>query len=587
MCGIFGVLNYSPSLIPTKTTELFHHFLRRRGPDSFNTFYSPSFIAGISRLAITDISHTSQPYINDETHTVTLFNGEIYNISYLTSLLQDHSISVTGSSEVEVLSKLHQCLGPLFVEYIDGIFSIAIYSKPTRNIYLYRDPHGTKPLYWSSTAKQFSFSSDAKSLSALLDQTKLSQSSFYEYLFHGYLSPYITHYKSVYSFPHSHYLHFHDSTITLNPYSSRISSTTQSLDSQLVDAIQSQLPSETSYGVLLSGGVDSSLLTALSVKSPHTPKPSCAITVAFTQKPTYETIQAYQVATDLGIPHVVLNSTPEDQFRSLSDFIPYLDNPISDTGAIGTYLSSLYCHQEGHKVLLSGTGADEIFYGYQRHLRPSYFTGQFLNTLPSPLRHVLDPILLLLRPTSIPISLPTQSYLYQSIACINPAEILSCLDFSLLPPYLFSKPFTPISTLSIRDRDLGCYLPNNLLLYTDAVTMYNSVECRVPFLSARINNFSKTSTSLRATKPELRSLVTSLLPNYKQPKKAGFNAGITTWPIDIFSRMLSCIEDHSSSLASFGFDTQFLPNPDRTPLTVTQRQLLYNLYIYVLWLSGQ
>lgn len=593
MCGIFGLIATRSLPNAPALEEHYRKSLYNRGPDSFRIYREPNLLFGISRLAITDRTSDTQPFVHPRTNTITIFNGEIYNYKSLRSLLSSKGITLVDGSEVEVISQLFELYGPSFTRYLDGMYAIAIYSHGASSCYLFRDTYGIKPLFWTTTDHFFSFSSDAYSLAKTLPDTKLSQMAFYEFLYHGNLSNYSTPFENIHRLHPGYYLHFSNNAITTEPAepfrrdSYPNDSSEDDLKQQILSAFTSQIPSDQSYAVSFSGGIDSSLLALASKTFSSFGFEPEIYTVAFDSKPASIELQAADyLAQQFNLKYHKLSLTTHSSLSLLQDTIRYLDEPTSDTGIIGLALISQAVAEDGHKVLLCGTGADEVFYGYARHLPPRLISGRTLNSLPTVLRSLCGPLLSRLFKGSTPVNLDPFLYYLASISGINPFEVSKLhpeISFSSL--YFSKHPLSASSQLDIRKLDEEYYLSGQLLPYTDKVSMLHSVECRVPYLSSLIDKHlvRRPSGINLQTKPILREALYDFVGStYQQPPKDGFNAGIQEWPQEFFKSMQSVILA-SSIISGFGISRCRLFEFCQLPLTSSIRQLTYNLYVFAIW----
>ena len=186
MCGIFGFyLKNSDELRSQEYINRFKLDLFNRGPDSFNYNSKKNCVIGISRLSIVDIHNETQPFSIKEINITVVFNGEIYNYKNLRKLLLSKGVKLKGNSEIEVIANLYKLYSEKFVDFLDGMFAIAILDHRKQSFVLYRDPYGIKRIYLSLNRGDFAFSSDLSPLIICFNNSQINNNALHEYLFHG------------------------------------------------------------------------------------------------------------------------------------------------------------------------------------------------------------------------------------------------------------------------------------------------------------------------------------------------------------------------------------------------------------------
>tara|TARA_B100000700_G_scaffold330311_1_gene455873 strand:- start:4855 stop:6675 length:1821 start_codon:yes stop_codon:yes gene_type:complete len=600
MCGIFGFSLHSSS--KNSCEQLINQFrksLYYRGPDSFNYFSNLNCYIGISRLSIVDINNESQPFFLKEENITVVFNGEIYNYKSLRKKLIKKGINIIGFSEVEVIANLYLLYAERFVNHLDGMFSIAIFKHDCSSFLLFRDPYGIKPLYWTYEKGDFAFSSNLTSLIKTFSNSSCNINAVQEYLFHGYCSSNANIISDIHKLPPSSFLSFSNNLIKINSYQSFLDLKNiedpsrldiDHLDYLLQESVSEQIADEVPMGIMLSGGLDSSLLAYyLSVNKRFLPKTK-SYSIRFADKESsIDFIYAKKLANNLSLDHQIINLNSEDSIASLQKAADNLDEPISDTGIIGTNAICEQASKDGLKVLLSGTGADELFAGYFRHYKSSFFTSNSLSRLHPGFRAVTSLFGSFLSGPSLGMRLsdPLSNY-FLSVSGMPGDLVTLLLDNPVRRKPYFSKYLKNLPTNYSLFLDQRYYLPDSLLAYTDKISMAHSLEVRVPYLCKSlspllflyINNIPK----LDKTKPILRKLASRYFSSdFINRPKEGFDASVYSWPDSMISYLLEYIFDYSNELQNLGIDITRLHQYRYQNSNASLRNLVFSLYILTRW----
>ncbi len=372
MCGIVG-LRFETAM-EASTGVAFEKALARldhRGPDARGRFSDPAgLLLGATRLAIVDPAGGAQPFTSASGRHVLVYNGEIYNADDMGSWLRGRGIALRTRSDTEVVVESFEALGVDAFERLSGIFACLIWDRAERRLFVGRDALGVKPLYRLGLSDgACAFASEIKALAALADQPlRPDASGVLEYvsfqqtagartMFEGVsrVEPGVWEWQGGELRPR---LQWSDLQLGAGDESADLEALREALDS----AITRQVPGEVSFGVALSGGLDSSV-----VASSVTPTPRC-YTGRFEAGPEYdESPWAKRVVEDRQAEWTVVTIDPEQCGRDLDAIITALDEPAAGPGALALY--SLYREVGRHeRVLWSGLGGDELFGGYVRHL---------------------------------------------------------------------------------------------------------------------------------------------------------------------------------------------------------------------------
>jgi asparagine synthase (glutamine-hydrolysing) len=556
MCGIFGLYNHSGfnnKLIENSLNNISH-----RGPDNSALWHDEKkkIILGHNRLSIIDLSEkASQPMFDPSTNLVIVYNGELYNYKELRTQLSKNYKFYT-SSDTEVLIKAYDYWNENCLNYLNGMFAFSIYDINKNKIFAARDKSGQKPFFYASLNGNFIFSSELKSILPLVNKNDINVeiNSLNCLLDFGYIPNSNCIYKNFRKLPASHFLEFdlNEKNIKVKRYwAPKIS--TQKLTSSFNDSkkefskifnesVKRHTLSDVPIGVLLSGGIDSSLVTAFASKHLNNLK---TFTVIFPNQnifneQKYARIVSKHFSTDHTEIEINEKIIPEK-------ILPYLaaqyDEPIFDSSMLPTYLVckevSRHC-----KVVLGGDGADELFGGYHHHQR-ILITKYLKKFLPQNLWSMISNFSRLL-PAGFKGKIWLESLKYDlNIDLPNIATIFNEIDRKELLGNYFSSESKLIRKKSIFqstnliDRilwtDFVNYLTEDILVKTDRASMANSLELRAPFLDNDVINFAlnlNNSFKLNVFEKKifLKRLGDEILPpELNLKRKQGFAIPIDDW----------------------------------------------------------
>ena len=560
MCGICGVAARNPRELPVAPAALnrMTHVIEHRGPDEDGHLLEPGIALGARRLRIIDLAGSSQPVSNEDGSVTTVFNGEIYNFRELRRELEarGHRLSTTGDTETIV--HLYEEMGPRFPERLRGMFAIAVWDHARRRLVLARDRMGVKPLYVLEGPFGLAFASEVKSLIAGgLLQPALDPIGAELFMAFGYVPAPRTLFANVRKLGPASTLVFEDGRLTSeDEYWNAFDHPPEDvgLDEQLDRerllellrrSVEARMVSDVPLGVMLSGGLDSSLITALMSEASKDPVKTFAIGFA-EDAAANELAEARRVATTLGTDHYELETSALDHPQLLDEALWHLEEPIADLSCLGFLLLSKLA-RETVTVALSGQGADELLGGYRKHqiaaaagalgwMRPALtLAGRALPPGSSPARGL----------AALAATDPASRLLAMS-RVVQPQERLEILDPDLLnqeaeqmildtivaqlPPVSLS----PLGETLYLDTRLA--LVDNMLLYFDKMSMAASLEVRVPFMDHELVEFcvalpdrAKVRRLRRkdALKEASRGLVEDRIINRK--KRGFFHSALETW----------------------------------------------------------
>lgn len=559
MCGICGIYNYSETGRPVDPNRIkaMTDAMLSRGPDDEGTHIQGGLGLGFRRLSIVDLSGGHQP-LSDETGSLWLvLNGEIYNYPQLKKELLSRGHKFKTASDAEAVLHLYQDHGPELLSRIEGMFAFALWDSEKRRLILARDRTGIKPLYYNDNGKRLIFgSSIASILTDPLVKKDISLSAFSDFLALRYVPAPETAIKGVKKLEPGHFLLADAEGFTTKRYWSiparlpRLSETEakEMLSKQLLKSIGSHLMSDVPVAAFLSGGIDSSIVVGAMVKLGARPK---TFTAGFEGDPLFDELPyAKQVADHWGLENFHVQIGAVDVQQHIAGIARALEEPIADPAAIpGYFLSQMAARQV--KVVLTGEGADETFAGYRRYWWALERSGRLrsLSSLgPGPARLIDKMGFNFYRHRSLKLLTEPKlstSYL-ENIALFNFNERRS-LAGPVLKDLMLSRPyprqpeelFKDMSDLEPIDQlqyaDTSYWLPDDLLIKMDKITMAHSLEARVPFLDNDLLTLAwQVSGSIRfkngTSKYLLRQIAGDLLPPeiLNRPKQ-GFDLPLARW----------------------------------------------------------
>ncbi len=547
MCGIFGLLNNNQP-VESKDLRILSDSMLHRGPDDSGLINKSNWSIGMRRLSIIDLSGGHQPISNQSNDIHLVCNGEIFNHKQLRKNLINLGYRFKTKSDVEVILHLYQEYGRDSIHHLNGMFAFAIYDESKDMLWIARDRLGIKPLYYGWKNSCFGFSSELTGLAKIFD-SEICETSLIDYLGYSYVPAPKTIFKNISKLLPGEELILSGGIATKNQYwncsqrhswNGTIDEAQRKLDSLLKGAIQKQLISDVPLGIFLSGGVDSSAIASYASEI-NTGAPIQTFTIDFEEKNGEDSLYASKLSEDIKSDHHTLKVSADDQFNALNELIPLMDEPMSDSAIVPTYMLAKAARNKGIKVLLSGAGGDEIFGGYARHFPSKILTAGWLASLPKFIRYMVAFVLGKINPShAIRLLNPSRNFI-ANISGLNFAFLKEALISKEQFSYLLSriesdyKDASSTKAYPLMMMDINDYLPNNILSLTDKATMATSVEGRVPLLDHEIVEFAFSlpeSMNILNNNPKglfKKTLETRLPASLISRKKEGFNAPINLW----------------------------------------------------------
>lgn len=555
MCGIVGFVDQLGKDEKKKTITDMMNAIIHRGPDSSGEYVDDIIAIGFRRLSIIDISNEgNQPIYNEDSSKLITFNGEIYNYKELKKDLIAKGHTFTTKTDTEVILHGYEEYGKDVVNKLRGMFAFVIYDRETKELFGARDPFGIKPLYYAKMNGTFMYGSEIKSF--------LEHPSFNKVLNKKALKPYMTFqysalnetfFKGVYKLREGHYFVYKDGQLKLTQYwdykaapeKKNLAKTVDDIDTAVVNSVEAHKVADVEVGSFLSSGVDSSYVASVL-------KPDKTFSVSFDTGKVDESADAKALAKSIGTNMKTQKITADDAFNNFARIQYYLDEPDSNFSVIPLFFLSRLASRDV-KVVMSGEGADELFGGYQTYgfwtkSKTIRLVAQVLKKLPRDIRKkIADAI----REKNF----RGKTHLYTSIA---PAEDFFIGDsqvfapgtadefltdeynnapdvFDILKP-TYSKVKNEKSEIrKMQYLDLHQWMPGDILLKADKMTMANSLESRVPILDKEVAKASETTPTKyfinsKNTKYAFRKAAGKHIPAaWYNREKLGFPTPIRDW----------------------------------------------------------
>jgi asparagine synthase (glutamine-hydrolysing) len=571
MCGICGIAGTTAHDALEQMTRRLAH----RGPDDEGHVHFPrhQLALGHRRLSVIDLSpHGRQPMSNEDGTVWLSFNGEIYNYQVLRAALDPARHQFISETDSEVILHLYEERGAAAFQALNGMFALALYDAERERLWLVRDQLGIKPLYYAEANGQLLFGSEIKAILAADCYTPeidwQAVSDFFSFL---YVPAPQTIFRGVWQLPPAHWLEYDlraRRIVRIEKYW-QVTQRTQVTDAgelrrelraTMTEAVHSQMVSDVPLGAFLSGGIDSNVIVGLMAQKSSRPVKTFTVLFEGAELDYYdERVEARRVAQRFGTEH---HELPIDLTRSeeMLDLVEYFDQPFGNTTFYLTYLLSKYT-REHVTVALSGAGGDELFAGYPRYRAVQ--AARYLRLIPPGLARGA---LALLTPwrddfadrrwqrvRALLAGLdrdPATQYLQwvyylneeRKAKLLRPSAAAKQPAQRILQRRLENIPAAWEAGNRFSFLDVETFLPDNLLEYSDKMSMAWALELRVPYLDPRVVELAfqipfRQKLNWRGSKLILREAFADLIPveNQKVAKK-GFNVPLGNWMHNKFDR---------------------------------------------------
>ncbi len=500
MCRIAGIVNKQNKPTESLITQM-RDAMRHGGPDDFGLYIDEdrSLAFGHRRLSLIDLSILGhQPMTDADNNIVIIFNGEIYNFQIIKEQLLAKGYHFKSSSDTEVIIYAYLEWGTKCFSYLNGMFALALLDKRSNQLILARDHAGIKPLYYSIDKNSIYFSSEIRAFKAIKPSWPENDNWKKYFLLFGHLPEPITTLQNVQPLTKGSYLSIQLDTWQVQHHAFqhfyfnytfyKEDEVLPLIKETLKDAVQRHLISDAPIGLFLSGGIDSSLLTILA--KPFTGNNLKTLSIVFDNDKFSEKKYQNIIINATGAQHQSFLVTEQKFKDSIPDIIHAMDQPSND--GINSYFICKYAREYGLTAVLSGLGADELFGGYNSFKRTKLvnavkwlpdFMFEVANIFPDDKRKKVNFLqlknglgeYLFNRGFFIP------AQVAQLLDCTE-EEILTLLNEVALPQ--FTEKLLPLEKVSYFETNL--YMLNQLLKDTDYMSMWHSLEVRVPFLDKEL-----------------------------------------------------------------------------------------------------
>ncbi|MBQ8219382.1 MAG: asparagine synthase (glutamine-hydrolyzing) [Bacilli bacterium] len=603
MCGFVGFIGKQKKSDKDKIIKKMADAIIHRGPDS-DGYYTDSHVAlGFRRLSIIDLKSGDQPIYNEDKSKLITFNGEIYNYQEIKEdLIKKGHIFKTNTDTEVILHGYEEYQEKLFPK-LRGMFAFVIYDIKNNVLVGCRDHFGIKPFYYYHKDNEFMFSSEIKGMIPHPNFIKeVNDKSLKMYLIFQYSVFEETFFKNVYKLKPGHYFKYQDNKLEIHKYFDIIydkenkpyNEYKKEIKDILANSIKyHQITSDVEVGSYLSGGVDSSYVVSIA-------KPDKTFSVGFDEAGFDETKMAKEFSDIMNVKNYSKYISKEDFFKSLPKVQYYTDEPHANLSTVPLFFLSELARKE-LKVVLSGEGSDEMFGGYNEYLEPlptriymnmPTFIKKGIANLAKKLPHFPG------QNTLIKYSKPfCERYIghaqvmdeieANNILCDRLKDDMTTTD--ILKPY-YEKVKNENDIIKKMYIDMHFWLPQDILLKADKMTMANSIELRVPFLDKEVWNIARkipTKYLIRnkKTKEIFRSVADEVMPeDWSKRRKLGFPVPFSKWIRD--EKYYKEVKKHfQEDYVSNFFNQEYINKllDDHYKGISNNGRKIYNIYIFLIW----
>lgn len=554
MCGITGMMLFDERIPDIQVLKRMSDVIIHRGPDDVGFWTDPGIGLAFRRLSIIDLREGHQPLSNEDDSVWITFNGEIYNYKALRARLMDKGHIFKTNTDTEIIVHLYEEHGEECVKHLRGMFTFAIWDRNKRQLFIARDHFGIKPLYYHLSGSRFVYGSEIKSILAAGDiRRSIRPESLLNYLTFQYVPEPDTMFEGISKLPPATAITIRpDGSVRLQKYwdpmfepvKRSLQEDVEELRERLKDSVVHHMVSDVERGCFLSSGIDSTAIAA----HMRAIEPIRTFSVGF-EGANNETVIARETAAALGTEHYAKVITEKEFFDAVPAAVWHQDEPVADPSAIALYHVAELA-SEHVTVVLSGEGADELFGGYRIYREPQALRA--LEWLPPGLKGMLHRLF-----SRLPAGLKGRNYLLRGTTPLeerflgnakiytedmkgevlriggellrnyrNPVQIAG--DF-----YKKTAHLDPVSRMQYIDMNL--WLPGDILMKADKMTMAHSLELRVPFLDKELFELARridvgNRIAGGTTKYVFRRAMEGIIPDFilNRPK-LGFPVPLRDW----------------------------------------------------------
>ena len=604
MCGFAGFFDtdavaYDRTAVLEEMSEAIAH----RGPDSAGSYEDGAVSLGFRRLSIIDLAGGDQPIVTEDGRYVIVFNGEIYNHREIRAELEEkHGIKFRTNSDTESIIRAYTVYGERTASRLRGMFAFVIYDREKNSLYGARDYFGIKPFYYGEFDGALLFGSEIKSfLHHPKFKKEVNPDALKMYLEFQYSPLKESIFKGVYKLTPGHYFKYENGKFeefeyfkpTYDPKSRSFDNAVKLIEETVAESVKYHEIADVEVGAFLSGGVDSSYIVS-DAKPVHT------YSVGFKVEGFDETGYASELCRILGINNEMKEITPDEFFEALPAVQYHSDEPHANLSAVPLYYLSELARRDV-KVVLSGEGADEFFGGYDWYIQSG--ASKFYKKLPMGLRKFFAKTLGKIPQRHIRKFFTSNAervedtYIGQAFImgddeanAILSDEYRSSLSYrDVTRPYYDEVKGCDDLTKKLY-LDMNLWLPYDILLKADKMTMAHSLELRVPYLDREVWALARTLTSAqkmkgRHTKRAFREAARSAIPDgWAHRKKAGFMVPFRVWLRDEkYSSRVREVFERDYTEIFFRRDELLRLLDEHVSGEKNNARAIYTVYSFLLW----
>ncbi|MDL1974320.1 MAG: asparagine synthase (glutamine-hydrolyzing) [Deltaproteobacteria bacterium] len=618
MCGIAGATRNLLGENPDQTLHRMNQVMLHRGPDMGEVTCDADMGLCHRRLSIIDLSEDGrQPMVSRDGRFTIVFNGEIYNFLELRKELSAQGHQFQTKTDTEVLLHAFMEYGPSSLDKVRGMFAYAIWDKKEKRLFAARDRIGKKPLYYYFYGGKFAFASEIKSLLEIEEvQQEIDPTAIIDYLKYLFIPHPKSIYKNIFKLEPGHFLTFSAGQIQTRQYwdvdfSKQSRKNEEELGEELLatikDAVECRLISDVPLGAFLSGGIDSSAVVALMNSLCREPVTTC--TIGFEDKAYNEAEYAKDFSGFLHTAHHE-HYVKNEPAKIVKKLVWHFDEPFADSSMVPTYYVSNVARRHV-TVALSGDGGDESFAGYTKYSIDRYenmvrqwIPHLILNTINTLTRFfpAITPVIKLNSLCRSAMMTPAEGF-YVTNTFIADQQLNSLLSQNLKKQVNGYNPADhliryynaangPDHISKILYTDLKHYLPGDILVKVDRMSMANSLEVRAPLLDHKVIELAaRIPSSLKLHRGQkkyiLKNTFSRILPeDILTRKKHGFDVPLNSWFRRELKEMAKNSLFHNQRLQEF-FQPQALKliwNQHQSG-KMSHGTLLWTLFIFSLWIE--
>jgi len=623
MCGIAGIYRFDKKSVDGDLLQRMTDVIAHRGPDDEGHYVDGFVGLGNRRLSIIDLSPNGHmPMSNEDGSIWMTYNGEIYNYQKLWDRLDPAQHQLKSSTDTEIAIHAYEEQGDDVLREIEGMYAFALWDRQRERLLLARDRLGIKPLFYYVDDEKLLFGSEIKCI--LCDESikrEVDHEALHHFLSFNYTPAPLTMFAGIRQLLPGEYLVIEKNRVKVEAYwdlsFTRTDQTEEvyqeQLDEHLYNSVEKMLVSDVPFGVFLSGGLDSSAVTHY--MSRILDQPVKTFSIGFGESSYNELDKARAVATHCKSEHHEEIVTADDLESLIPHLIGHAEEPLADASMIPVYYVSKMA-REHVKMVLCGDGADEILAGYETYQANQY--AKIYRALPRFLRAgLIEPLV-----NAIPVSDEKISFDYKAKRFVNGAKhdlerahfhwriifdedakrqlygpaLISSLNGSDTFEQTYAKYFSQTNALDELDRalyvDTRFYLPNDMLVKVDRMSMANSLEVRVPFLDEGVVEFLATvpaSLKLKGNKHNkylLKRVMEDRLPiEILNQKKQGFNIPVGLWLKTKLKGFMNSVlsREQLAKMELFNIDFVELLKREHLDGVKDHGYQLWGLLIFTLW----